>query len=110
VLAQEAEEAPPPAESTDAEPADGADTGDAPPPVATEVPSDGREVYTPADFTRFAPKNVLDMIRQIPGFTIVSNEAVSTRPCLTAPGERSVFIGLARSRSSASSAGWPSFA
>jgi hypothetical protein len=49
------------------------ETGDMPPPVATEVPDNGeREVYTPADFARFAPKNALDMLGQVPGFTIVS--------------------------------------
>src|SRR5690606_19887169 len=34
----------------------------------------GREVYTPADFARFAPRNALDMIRQVPGFTIVTSD------------------------------------
>lgn len=29
-----------------------------------------REVYTPADFARYAPRNALDMIRQVPGFVI----------------------------------------
>jgi hypothetical protein len=47
------------------------ETGDLPPPVATELPSNGdREVYTPADFARFAPKNALDMLNRVPGFTI----------------------------------------
>ena len=46
------------------------DSGDAPPPVATET-LEAREVYTPADFARFAPRNALDMLRQVPGFTIV---------------------------------------
>ena len=73
VLAQEADE-PPPIENNEAGTDDVTESGDAPPPIASEVPTDGREVYTPADFTRFAPKNVLDMLRQIPGFTIVSNE------------------------------------
>ena len=51
------------------------ETGDMPPPVATEVPDDGdREVYTPADFARFAPRNALDMLRQVPGFTIISQD------------------------------------
>ncbi len=49
------------------------DSGDAPPPVATET-LEARDVYTPADFARFAPRNALDMLRQIPGFTIVSQE------------------------------------
>lgn len=29
-----------------------------------------KSVYTPADFARFAPKTALDMLRQIPGFSI----------------------------------------
>jgi len=49
------------------------ETGDAPPPVATET-LQARSSYTPADFARFAPRNALDMLRQIPGFTIVSQE------------------------------------
>ncbi|MEL6877408.1 MAG: TonB-dependent receptor plug domain-containing protein [Pseudomonadota bacterium] len=32
--------------------------------------SDPRRAYTPADFERFAPRNALDMARQVPGFTI----------------------------------------
>lgn len=57
------------------------DSGDAPPPVATvatapaePAPVAGRQVYTPADFARYAPKNALDMVRQIPGFSIRENE------------------------------------
>lgn len=54
-------------------PAVAQETGDMPPPAATDIPDDGeREVYTPADFARFAPKNALDMLGQVPGFTIVS--------------------------------------
>lgn len=30
----------------------------------------GGRVFTPADFTRFAPRNALDMISEIPGFTL----------------------------------------
>lgn len=37
----------------------------------------GKRVYLPADFVRFAPKNALDMLRQVPGFTIL--EAVEER-------------------------------
>jgi outer membrane receptor for ferrienterochelin and colicins len=48
-----------------------AETGDAPPPVAPDpVTVEGARTYTPADFTRFAPKNALDMLRQVPGFAI----------------------------------------
>src|SRR5690606_14799056 len=32
----------------------------------------GGESYAPADFARFAPKNALDMLGQVPGFTIVT--------------------------------------
>lgn len=56
-------------------------TGDAPPPTPTEVPAPAnpapvadRQVYTPADFTRFAPRNALDMLQQVPGFTILASE------------------------------------
>ena len=46
-------------------------TGDAPPPVATESANvEGRRTYTPADFARFAPRNALDMLSQVPGFSI----------------------------------------
>lgn len=56
-------------------------SGDAPPPVPSEVPAPdkpepvaGRQVFTPADFTRFAPKNAYDMIVNVPGFSIRENE------------------------------------
>ena len=56
---------------------DGA-TGSAPPPDPVEVPPQeqpasnaaAREVYTPEDFARFAPRNALDLIEQVPGFNI----------------------------------------
>ncbi|OHD01576.1 MAG: TonB-dependent receptor [Sphingopyxis sp. RIFCSPHIGHO2_01_FULL_65_24] len=56
-----------------------APTGDTPPPAATEVPAGGassaaRQVYTPADFARYAPKNAYDMLNQVPGFSIRDNE------------------------------------
>src|SRR5688500_11252085 len=44
--------------------------GDAPPPIAGEPATLGARSYTPADFVRFAPKTALDMLRQVPGFTI----------------------------------------
>ena len=50
------------------------ETGDMPPPESAANGAPGREVYTPADFARFAPRNALDMLRQIPGFTIVTND------------------------------------
>jgi hypothetical protein len=49
------------------------ETGDAPAPVAS--PANGKRVYTPADFARFAPKSAFDMLSQVPGFSIRS-EAV----------------------------------
>ena len=39
---------------------------EAPPPATVE----GARTFTPADFTRFAPRNALDMLRQVPGFVI----------------------------------------
>lgn len=54
------------------------ETGDAPPPEpsGTAVPAapEGRQVYTPADFARYAPKNALDMLQQVPGFNIRESE------------------------------------
>src|SRR5436190_23747117 len=44
-------------------------TGDTPPPTATES-AQGRRTYTPADFARFAPRNALDMLNNVPGFSI----------------------------------------
>ncbi len=44
-----------------------------PPDPATAGPASepaGPLVYTPADFTQYAPRSALDMLRQIPGFTI----------------------------------------
>ncbi|NLR71673.1 TonB-dependent receptor plug domain-containing protein [Novosphingobium sp. ERN07] len=42
------------------------------PPVAQ--PTGNRTIFTPADFERFAPRNALDMLRQVPGFTIREGE------------------------------------
>ena len=53
-----------PAHGQEAKPA----TGDAPPPVASSA--GGKRVYLPADFARFAPKTALDMLSQVPGFSI----------------------------------------
>jgi hypothetical protein len=50
------------------------ETGDMPLPEPAENGTQGREAYTPADFARFAPKNALDMLRQVPGFTISSTD------------------------------------
>ena len=50
-------------------------TGDAPPPVPT-LPAavEGAKSYTPADFERFAPTTAIDMLRQVPGFTLVEGD------------------------------------
>jgi hypothetical protein len=54
-----------------AAPAIAQETGDAPPPEAPAKPGvEGARSYTPADFTRFAPRTALDMLRQVPGFSI----------------------------------------
>ena len=64
---------PPPEESTPPESTPTQSNGDQPPPVATEPATvEGRRVYTPADFARFAPRNALDMLNQVPGFAIVA--------------------------------------
>jgi hypothetical protein len=49
------------------------DSGDAPAPQAAPA-ADGKLVYTPADFARFAPKSALDMLNQVPGFLINSED------------------------------------
>lgn len=41
----------------------------APAPDAIES-ADGVRTFTPADFERFAPRNALDMLEEVPGFTI----------------------------------------
>src|SRR6186713_2838359 len=67
-------------------------TGDMPPPIPTDMPiteeqvdatlppaeqtaaPSGAQIYTPADFARFAPRSALDMLNQVPGFTIITND------------------------------------
>lgn len=53
-------------------------SGDTPPPVPAEIPAaaqgGARQVYTPADFARYAPVNAYDMVNQVPGFQIRDNE------------------------------------
>ena len=39
-------------------------------PAATETADSSATTYTPEDFARFAPRNALDMLGQVPGFTI----------------------------------------
>lgn len=57
---------------------DAAATGDTPPPAPAAVPTGAgnaaRQVYAPADFARYAPKNAYDMLNQVPGFQIRDNE------------------------------------
>jgi hypothetical protein len=40
------------------------------PTSASEAPSAATRSYTPEDFARFAPRNALDMLQQVPGFVI----------------------------------------
>ncbi len=68
LLAQDAETPAPEANDEAA-----AESGDAPPPQAVET-SQGKEVYTPTDFARFAPRNALDMLNQVPGFEVMSSD------------------------------------
>ena len=53
-------------------------TGDTPPPASADIPatakSAARQVFVPADFARYAPKNAYDMLAQVPGFSIRDNE------------------------------------
>jgi outer membrane receptor for ferrienterochelin and colicins len=50
-------------------------TGETPPPVAPDPAApQGPRTYTPADFARFAPRNALDMLSQVPGFSIESSD------------------------------------
>jgi len=43
--------------------------------ASTDIPgasSANHVVYTPADFARFSPKNALDMLNQVPGFSVTN--------------------------------------
>ena len=86
-LAQDSAEPPKPEQAAPPEVV----TGDMPPPMPTDMPitdeqvnpgqdpetrtapASGAQVYTPADFARFAPRSALDMLGQVPGFTIITN-------------------------------------
>ena len=46
---------------------------EAPPPASVEGP----RTFTPEDFARFAPRNALDMLRQVPGFIIRDKRSTS---------------------------------
>lgn len=54
------------------------ETGSAPlpDPQVVSVPASplAGQVYTPADFARYAPRNALDMLAQVPGFSIRNSE------------------------------------
>ena len=50
-------------------------TGDAPQPVS--APAGNKRVFTPADFARFAPRTALDMLNQVPGFSIRGEDTSS---------------------------------
>jgi hypothetical protein len=58
------------------------DAAPAPSPAPTsplDIPrasSEGHVVYTPADFARYSPKNALDMLNQVPGFSISGGDEV----------------------------------
>jgi hypothetical protein len=57
-------------------PAIAQETGDKPPPTPTDLSAGAGQVYTPADFARFAPRNARDMLAQVPGFSIRSEDQV----------------------------------
>ena len=40
------------------------------PAAMQDAPQQAGEVYLPAEFERFAPRNALDMLQQVPGFSI----------------------------------------
>ncbi|MGZ3265910.1 MAG: TonB-dependent receptor plug domain-containing protein [Croceibacterium sp.] len=43
------------------------------PTASTDIPHaspEGHVIYTPADFAKYSPKNALDMLNQVPGFSI----------------------------------------
>lgn len=48
--------------------------GDSPPTTREMEAADSTRTYTPEDFARFAPRNALEMLRQVSGFTIVTGD------------------------------------
>ncbi|MBC2776360.1 TonB-dependent receptor plug domain-containing protein [Parasphingopyxis marina] len=60
-----------PAEASTTETADTAATAETAETGAAQLTG---QTYTPADFARFSPTSALDMVRQIPGFTITEAE------------------------------------
>ncbi|HZF93724.1 MAG TPA: TonB-dependent receptor plug domain-containing protein [Allosphingosinicella sp.] len=67
--AQAATPAPAPAGGEPQTPVDPGESATDPAAVAVP-PRTGPRTFTPQDFARFAPRTALDMIRQVPGFTI----------------------------------------
>ena len=49
-------------------------TADPATPDSTAQPAESNIVYLPADFARFAPRTALDMVRQIPDFTLTDTD------------------------------------
>ena len=54
--------------ATLAAPAQAQDTGDA--SLVTDASTEQRHIYKPSDFVQFIPRTALDMVQQLPGFTI----------------------------------------
>ncbi|KLI64283.1 TonB-dependent receptor plug domain-containing protein [Aurantiacibacter marinus] len=46
------------------------DMASAPPPPLAQETASGTRVFMPADFARFVPRNALDMLNEVPGFTL----------------------------------------
>ena len=53
-----------------AAPAQAQDASD--PSRVVDAPAEQRQVYIPADFVQFSPRSALDMVQQLPGFSIES--------------------------------------
>jgi outer membrane cobalamin receptor len=73
-----------------------ANTGDAPPPApaaqagqAVSALTAERQVYTPADFARYAPRTALDMLRNVPGFSIQGDGGPGPGPSQRGIGQAS---------------------
>lgn len=69
-LAQDADPPPPAASPTDVQAEGEPPTAD---PAAAPA-AQGTRSYTPADFARFSPRNALDMLNNVPGFSIVAGD------------------------------------
>jgi hypothetical protein len=60
----------------EAPPAGAQETGDMPSPEGSVPAAQGKQIFTPEDFARFAPRSALDMLNQVPGFLIQGGEEV----------------------------------